>query len=110
MPFNAIEVVGYKDFRRVYDPLPDSSYLKRRIREIRDEMLKDINKGEFVKKKPYPDKYRNNRGVRNLYVYDLGNAYRLIYTIRTDDTKKIYQYLDLFTHKEYDVMFGYSTS
>lgn len=107
--FDVVEVVGYKDFRKVYDPLPDQGYLKRRIREVIDEMLKDVNRGEFIKNKPYPDKYRG-LDARNLYVYDLGNKYRLIYTIRTDEEKKTYQYLDLFTHKEYDVMFGYGTS
>ena len=109
MPFKSIEVVGYKDFRKVYDPLPDDSYLKDRIREIRDEMNNDINSGDFIKRKPYPDKYRR-LGVHNLYVYDIGNTHRLIYTVRTERDKKTYQYLDLFSHKEYDVMFGYSTS
>lgn len=109
MRFSSIEVVAYKDFRKAYDPLPENSHLKRRIREIRDEMLTDVNKGDFVKKKPYPDRYRK-LDVQNLYVYDIGNTHRLIYTIRTEKDKKIFQYLDLFSHKEYDVTFGYSTS
>lgn len=109
MPFKSIEVVGYKDFRKVYDPLPDDSFLKKRIKEIRDEMKSDVNKGDFVKRKPYPDRYRK-LDVQNLYVYDIGNTHRLIYTIRTDKVQKTYQYPDLFSHKEYDVMFGYSTS
>lgn len=109
MPFKSVEIVGYKDFRKAYDPLPEESYLKKRIREIVDEMKSDVNKGDFVKRKPYPDKYRK-LGVHNLYVYDIGNTHQLIYTIRTERDKKTYQYLDLFSHKEYDVMLGYSTS
>lgn len=72
-------------------------------------MLGDVNRGDFVKRKPYPDKYRR-LDAQNLYVYDIGNTHRLIYTIRTEKDKKIFQYLDLFSHKEYDVTFGYSTS
>jgi len=107
LPFKSVEVVGYKDFLKVYDPLPEESFLKRRIKEVRDEMKNDINRGDFIKRKPYPDKL----DVQNLYVYDIGNTHRLIYTIRaTRGEKKMYQYLDLFSHKEYDVMFGYSTS
>jgi len=108
LPFKSFEVVGHKHFRKIYDPMPDGDKRKKRIKEIRDEMLKDINKGEFIRKKPYPLAYKD-LGVENLYVYDIWSD-RLIYTIRTDKEKKIYQYLDYLTHKEYDVLFGYSTS
>jgi hypothetical protein len=109
LPFKDFEVVGHKNFRQTYDSLPSQNEIKMRIREIRDEMLKDINKGDFVKKKPYPDRYLK-LGVKNLYVHNLPGAHRRIYTIRTDEEKKTYQYLDLLTHKEYDILFGYSTS
>lgn len=108
MRFKSFEVVGHKNFRKVYDLMPEEDKRKNRIREIRNEMLKDINKGEFIKKKPYPHRYKD-LGVENLYVYDVWSD-RLIYTIRTDKDKKIYQYLDYLTHKEYDLLFGYSTS
>ena len=108
MPFESFEVVGHKHFRKIYDQVPDGDKRKKRIKEIRDEMLKDINKGEFIRKKPYPPRYRD-LGVENLYVYNIWSD-RLIYTIRTDKEKKIYQYLDCLKHKEYDVLFGYSTS
>ncbi len=108
LPFKSFKVVGHKHFRKTYDLMPDDDKRKKRIREIRDEMLKNINKGEFIKKKPYPRRYKD-LGVDNLYVYDIWSD-RLIYTVRTDRDKKIYQYLDYLTHKEYDVLFGYSTS
>jgi len=106
--FKSFEVVGHKNFRKLYDRMPEDDKRKNWIKEIRDEMLRDINKGEFIKKKPYPQRYKD-LGVENLYVYDIW-ADRLIYTIRTHEGKKIYQYLDYLTHKEYDVLFGYSTS
>ena len=108
LPFKSFEVVGHKHFRRIYDPMADGDNRKKRIKEIRDEMLKDINKGEFIRKKPYPHRYKD-LDVKNLYVYDIWSE-RLIYTIRTDKEKKIYQFLDYLTHKEYDVLFGYNTS
>jgi mRNA-degrading endonuclease HigB of HigAB toxin-antitoxin module len=72
-------------------------------------MKRDINSGDYIKRKPYPDRYRR-LGVHNLFVFDIGNTLRLIYTIRTTKDAKTYQYLDLLTHKEYDIIFGYSTS
>lgn len=78
-------------------------------REILPEAKKDVNKGDYIKRKPYPRKYRSH-GVDNLFTYDVGNTHRIIYTIRTDKHTKYYQFLDLLTHKEYDVLFGYATS
>lgn len=108
LPFKSIEVVAHRNFKKIYDLMPDGDKHRKRIKEIRDEMLENKNKGVFIKKKPYPYRYKE-LGVENLYVYDIRSD-RLIYTVRTDKDKKIYQFLDYLTHKEYDVLFGYSTS
>lgn len=109
MPFRRIEVSGHPVFNKVYDGLSNESDLKIRISEIIAEMKKDVNRGNYIKRKPYPDRYRR-LGVRNLFVFDIGSTRRLIYAIRTAKDTKTYQYLDLLTHKEYDIIFGYSTS
>lgn len=108
LPSKTIEVVGHRDFRKIYDELSDNS-LKKRIAVIINEMKSDVNNGDYIKRKPYPSKYQHHL-IANLFVYDIGNTYRLIYTVRTEKDKKTYQYMDLLTHKEYDVVFGYRTS
>lgn len=111
MTFKSIEVAGSKDFMKIYNKLAESSKRKTKIDEFTRDLKQDVNKGDYIKRKPYPDKYRITHDVRNLYCFDIGLTHRMIYTIRTTkDKKKIYQFLDLLTHKEYDVLFGYSTS
>jgi len=73
-------------------------------------MKQDENFGDYVKKKPWPDKYIKTHEVTNLYRREIGGNHRLIYTIRGSKKEKIYQLLDLFSHKEYDQVFGYSTT
>ncbi len=109
MKFKSVEVVGSNDFMKIYTKLPASNN-KKKIDEFKEDLKKDINKGDYIKRKPYPDKYRVDHGVYNLYCFDIGLKHRMIYTIRTTKDKKLYQFLDLLTHKEYDVLFGYSTS
>jgi len=61
-------------------------------------------------KKPGPEKYTRTHEVTNLYRREIGGNHRLIYTIRGRKEDKVYQLLDLLAHKEYDRLFGYSTT
>jgi hypothetical protein len=89
LPFKRIDVVGHKNFRKIYDRLPDNDLVKKRIKEAIGEMRQDVNKGDFIRKKPYPEKYIA-QDIRILYVYSLPRANRLIYTVRTTREEKIY--------------------
>ena len=105
-----MDVAGDKDFYKYYEKLNDYDTVKLKLREIIREMENDINKGDLIKHKPYPKKYVDKHDVTNLFVYNLPNARRLIYTIRGSHSRKAYQFLECLTHKEYDVTFGYHTS
>jgi len=99
-----IDVLGHKVFNDFYDPLPDSDYRKKRIREMIENLWNDINNGRFIKRnRPYPKKYRD-LGVTNLYVDEVKSD-RVIYTMRTEPNRKIWQFLDYLDHEEYDLLF-----
>lgn len=105
MAFKSIEVMGYKTFNDFYDSLADNDQRKIRIKEIIAYLKRNVNNGRFIRRdKPYPDRYRKLK-VTNLFVHDIKSD-RLIYTIRTDEEQKIYQFLDYLKHEEYDFLFS----
>lgn len=104
-------VAGDKDFKKYYDKLNEYDTVKLKLDEIiHQEMNYDINKGDLIKHRPYPKKYDKHK-LKILYVYNLPNARRLIYTVLGKvESGKTYVFLEVLTHKEYDVAFGYHTN
>ncbi len=92
--------------KKKYDNLEPNNFLRKQIDNAHELMLHDENPGDYIDKKPWPKKYLAH-DVPNLYVYRLGIYYRMIYTIRTDADYKYYQLLDVLTHPEYNLTFGY---
>ena len=91
--------------KNIFELLPDEDPLKKGIIKAIQDMRKDCNAGEFVKKgsvilKNYQKKY----GVKNLRVYDLPLAYRLMYTVTHNGIEIISVILDWMGHKDYDKM------
>jgi Txe/YoeB family toxin of Txe-Axe toxin-antitoxin module len=103
-------VFASPDFLDALKILSDNDPIKQRVDRVIDEMKQDKNLGDYVKRKPWPSKYVKRHEVTNLYRLEIGGNHRLIYTIRGRKEDKVYQLLDLLTHKEYDRVFGYSTS
>lgn len=103
-------VFASPDLLDVLKILSENDPVKLKVDKLIDEMKQDINLGDYIKKKHWPDKYVKTHEVTNLYSYKIGLNHRLIYTIRGRKDDKIYQLLDLLTHKEYDRLFGYSTT
>ncbi len=84
-------------------------WLHAKVQEAFDVLKKDRLGGEKVRKSRIPRHYRL-KNVENLYVYDLGPDWRLIYTIQFDGVGLGVVALDVLTHKEYDNRFGYRTT
>lgn len=103
-------VFASPDFLKINSILSDNDPIKIKVNHVVDEMKQDKNRGDYIKKKPWPSKYIKTHEVTNLYRCEIGSNHRLIYTIRGRKDDKVYQLLDLLTHKEYDRLFGYSTT
>jgi mRNA-degrading endonuclease RelE of RelBE toxin-antitoxin system len=110
LPKKEFFVEGSKDFMKVYESLPRTSQLKKDIDNAISELKKDPLKGERIQQQLWPKEYVKKYGINNLFRYRLGGGYRLTYTIvgRPNGTTSVI--LDALTHKDYDKLFGYSTS
>jgi len=78
-------------------------FIERAIRDIKENPLCGIK----IPKKLWPKTYIQNYGVSNLWKYDLPNAWRLIYTIKTDEVMILNIILEWFNHKDYEKRFKY---
>jgi Txe/YoeB family toxin of Txe-Axe toxin-antitoxin module len=63
--------------------------------------------GTKIPKKLWPREYSMRYGITNLWKHDLPSAWRLVYTIQTDETMILSVILKWFSHKDYEKRFGY---
>lgn len=71
------------------------------------DLKKDPTCGIKIPKKLWPNFYKKEYQITNLWKYDLPNAWRLIYTIIEDQVMILNVILDWFSHKDYEKRFGY---
>ena len=77
------------------------------INQAMDNIETNAFCGIQIPKKQIPKEYIKKYGVKNLWKYDLPNAWRLIYTIRAGKGVVVSVLLEWMTHKEYERRFGY---
>jgi hypothetical protein len=63
--------------------------------------------GRNAKKKQIPHYYATRYNASNLFIVNLPQFWRMIYTLESNKIEIIAFVLDIFTHKEYDKRFGY---
>lgn len=63
--------------------------------------------GENAKKDLIPSEYRRKYDVSNLFIADLPDYWRMIYTLESDEIEIISFVLDIIDHKEYDKKFKF---
>lgn len=104
----SVDVEVTPDFKKKYDNMNDKDFRKRGIDDLIVELETNRIMGDYIKKRPWPKRYLR-QDISNLYRYPIG-SYRVIYTIRTGGEYrfKTYQLLDFLTHKEYEIIFGYT--
>jgi Txe/YoeB family toxin of Txe-Axe toxin-antitoxin module len=78
-------------------------FLNRAINDLK----KDPMCGIKIPKKLWPKEYVKNYNITNLWKYNLPNAWRLIYTIESDEVKIVSIILEWFSHKDYEKKFKY---
>jgi len=89
----------------IFNLLPDEDPLKKGIIKSIQDIRRNCRVGEVVKKDSIILKnYKKKYGIKNLRVYDLPLAYRLIYTITASNVEIISVLLIWTSHKKYDKM------
>ena len=63
--------------------------------------------GENAKKDLIPKEYRQKYDADNLFIVDLPDYWRMIYTIESDEIEIITFVLDIIDHDEYNRKFGF---
>jgi hypothetical protein len=77
----------------------------------RDRLAEDPTAGDNIQKDRIPRDLKRRFGIDNLWRAELPGGWRALYTIvaRVDVRPEV-RILRLLSHKEYDRLFGYSTS
>jgi len=105
--------VGFisKKLEQQFELLKEGKFEDKQLYELIDRSIKDLKKnpqiGTKIQKKLWPKKYIKKYEITNLWKYDLPNAWRLIYTIETDEIRIVNIILEWFDHKEYNRKFKY---
>ena len=94
-----------------FDNLKEGKFEDKKLYNFIDRAIKDIKKNPAcstkLPKRLWPKDYIQKYKIDNLWKYDLPNAWRLIYTIKTDEVMILNVILEWFDHKEYEKRFKY---
>jgi hypothetical protein len=84
-----------------------SASIAKRARGYRDTLLRDCQHGEVVRKSRIPRYFREVYGIENLYVEDLPNFWRMMYTIVKAGGKRLVVILEIVDHESCDRLFQF---
>lgn len=100
-----------KNLKNKFDSLKSGKFEDKQLYKFINRALDDIKKepvcGIKIPKKLWPKEYVKKYEITNLWKYDLPNAWRLVYTIESDEVKVISLILEWFDHKDYEKRFKY---
>jgi len=83
--------------------------LYEQIDKATDEISKNVFCGRNVKKKLIPNELIKRYNFNNLWIYNLRNGWRLLYSITSPDKVKIIAVvLDWMNHKDYERLFKFT--
>ena len=94
-------------FERLKEGKFEDKQLYKFINRALDDLKQNPTCGLKIPKKLWPRKYVQEYNITNLWKYDLPDAWRLIYTIESDELKIVNIILEWFDHKEYEKRFKY---
>jgi Txe/YoeB family toxin of Txe-Axe toxin-antitoxin module len=97
--------------KKEFEDLEKGKFEDKKLYEFISRAINDLKNnpscGTKISKNLWPAEYLKNYQITNLWKYDLPNAWRLVYTIETDEVKIMNFILEWFDHKNYEKKFGY---
>jgi len=82
-----------------------SKAIAKRARSLRGLLLENCLHGEVVRKPSIPDYLRRKYDIENLYVEDLPDFWRLLYTISRRNGKPYVVIIEVVNHRTYSRRF-----
>ena len=80
----------------------EDQQLYKSINRALDDLKRNPICGVKIPKKLWPKEYIQKYNITNLWKYDLPGAWRLVYTIESDEIKIVSIILEWFDHKDYE--------
>lgn len=97
--------------KKEFEELETGKFEDKQLYKFIDEAITELKKkptcGTKIKKQNWPKEYIKKHKITNLWKYDLPDAWRLIYTIETNEIMIVNIILEWFNHKEYEKRFNY---
>lgn len=99
-----------KNLERTFESLKTKKVAEKDLPKFLDRAIEDLKENPFagiqIRKRLIPKEYRQ-KGIQNLWKYNLPNAWRLIYTIQNDEVSILCVLLEWLDHKKYERRFGF---
>jgi len=99
------------NIKKAFNKLKEGDNSEKELYKFINQALDNLEKNAFcgtqIPKKQIPKEYLKKYGAKNLWKYDLPNAWRLIYSIRGGKAFVISIILEWLSHKDYERRFNY---
>jgi len=102
----AREVYVVSNLHQLLQTLPADHKFRKWIADMKVVLKEHMFAGDLIGKKLVPTFYIEKYGVNNLYRYDHPEGHRSCYTI----VQGCVYIIDIMSHAEYDLRFGYNTT
>lgn len=100
-----------ENVKKAFSELENGTSEEKKLHEWLVRAFKDIQQNAFcgiqIPKKLIPQEYMKKYGIKNLWKYNLPNAWRLLYSVEGDEIKIISIILEWMDHKNYERRFNY---
>jgi hypothetical protein len=91
-----------------FNQLSDKDPVKKGIVRAIKFIQEDFASGRNVKKELIPKRLIDKYDINNLWIYDLPNGWRLLYSVTSGgEIEIIAAVLDWMDHKDYEKLFGF---
>ena len=100
-------VFADEKLEEAFEFLSEDDWLKKAIRKAMARINDNVFCGEKIKKELIPREYIQKYNIDNLYWFQLPNAWRLVYSVATDDVEILGIIIEYFDHKKYERRFKY---
>lgn len=97
--------------KKAFEELDSGKYEEKQLKQFLERAIEDICKNAFcgvrIPKRLIPEEYVKKFGIHNVWKYNLPNAWRLIYSVESNQVCVISIILEWMDHKEYERRFNY---